>query len=176
MNLSTLTTSLTVLGAIKKQLILTQATIRTWFEILKPVSDEDGLKAFNELMSTTIYGDAEPAHILEIVQKNKEMWANRDDSQYPWISKAPKYEGEKFLDLDRGIPTAAYSLWKNANEHKRYRSTNQQDEIFLIQNPECWDWAIKGDKICFIRPEPEATGEKRSDGVKQKQRPSWKSF
>ncbi len=154
-------------------MILNPGVELAWYQALRSLSDKDGQKAFSDLSKTTTYGDPEPAHILEIAEKNRTMWINRDDDLDPWISKAPKFEGEKFLDLDRGIPTAAYTLWRQANEHKRYRSTNQQDEIFLIQNPECWDWCLRGDKLCFVRPEPEATGDKRTDGVKQKARPAW---
>jgi hypothetical protein len=147
----------------------------TWFEVLKFVSDEDGLKAFNELMTTTIFGDPEPAHIIELASKYKAQRIQTPTDGHPWISQAPKFSGEKFEDLDQGRPTASYTLWRDAEQHKRYRSTNDRDEIFLIQNPEAWDWTLKGGKICFIRPEPEATGDKRSDGVKQKDRPKWKN-
>lgn len=144
-----------------------------WYQALKSLSDKDGQQAFSELSRSTTYGDPEPAHVLEIAEKQRQMWVNREDDINPWISKAPKFEGEKFEDINTGMPTRAYQLWKQANEHKRYRATNQQDEIFLIQNPECWDWKVHGGKICYIRPDPIDTGEKRADGIKQKQRPAW---
>lgn len=144
-----------------------------WFQALENLSDKDGRKAFRELARSTTFGDPEPAHILEIAGKHNQMWVNRDDGQNPWISKAAKFEGEKFEDTTTGEPTREYARWREQEQHKRYRAVGEHDEIFLIQNPEASDWLVKGGKINFIRPEPEATGTKKT--FINKQGGAWKN-
>lgn len=173
MNRSTLKNCLILLASLKKNLKITELVEAAWYQALKELSDDQGKKAFSELMRSTTYGDSEPAHILEIAEKHAQMWVNSDNDEHPWISKAPKFIGEKFQDLDRGIPTSEYAKWREIEQHRRYRSTDQHDNIFLIQNPEAWDWMIKSNKIYFTRPDPEATGNRRTDGAKQKSRPAW---
>lgn len=141
-----------------------------WYQALEDVTDNEAKEAFRKLLKKKTFGDPQPSDVIEIVEElrfKKEMDSD-PNADLPWISKAPNFEGEKFEDLDRGIPTRAYLAWKQEEEHKRYRSIGRDNEIFLIQNPNAWDWRIINNKMHFIRPEPEATGKFRKEAEKPK--------
>lgn len=143
---------------------LTPEIIKSWFELFSHVDT----RTFQKAVEATIKAPNRAffpspgevnAEIMDLANSKKAI--GYDDGKLPWISKAPKYQGEKFLDLDRGIAHPAYLRWQETEAPKRYRSVNEYQDIFLIQNPDACDWCLRGNQIHFIRPEPTETGEKR---------------
>lgn len=133
-----------------------------WFTALTDVSDIDGQAAFAWVAKENTFGIPEPHHILARVEEFNERKRQSTRSE-PWISTAPKFSGEK----DYCSPSVAWKGWLKAERKKLYRSFDAKTgEIFLIVNPEAWDWKITHEygkplnyTCTFIRTKPQATGE-----------------
>lgn len=122
-----------------------------WYQSLKNLSDEDGREAFSAIMQTTIFGDVEPAHILE---KHDEIISKKllsSSGMESWISKAPTFDDT----IDYEMPSREFCRFLERERPKRYRALDPHtEEILLIQNPAAWEWKIKNGSVAFIRPEP----------------------
>jgi hypothetical protein len=139
-----------------------------WHHALLDLPDHEGMPAFAAVARSGTFGDVEPAHILQKAAELKEARLRSDAANggvNPWISKAPKFQGTKYEPSDDPLipsyrPTEEFKEWLQFERPKRYRSIDHSGNIFLIQNPEAWNWRVlKDHSILFIRAKPEPTGE-----------------
>jgi len=152
MNRKTLTKALTRLSTVKR-LELSETLIDVWYSALRNIDDDTGLAAFEALSARQTYGSPEPADLILDAEKiqNKRVL----NQPHKWISEAPKFEGHK----DFFNPSAEFQDFLRIERQKKYMSKDARGEIFLVTNPEAWDWLILGqDRISVIRPKPISTG------------------
>ena len=139
----------------------------TWYQTLEKISDEDGTAAFGALMRETVIGDLEPAHVVEKANDLRALRMLEAGGEHPWISAAPRFYG----DGSPHDPTPEFITWQRRESKKRYKSADQDGNIFLIQNPAAWNWTTdaKG-SVRLVRPAAKPTGEqlqkKRATGPK----------
>lgn len=128
-----------------------------WYKTLEKISDEDGTAAFGALMRETIFGDLEPAHVIEKANDMRALKMLEGDADHPWISTAPKFRG----DGSPHDPTPEFISWQKRESRKFYRSVDGNGDIFLIRNPAAWAWTTDArGSVRLVRPAPQPTGEK----------------
>lgn len=151
MNRKSLTKALTRLSVVKK-LELSETLIDVWFQALRNVDDEVGNVAFEALVTRQTYGAPEPADLIaeaEKYQNNKIL-----NQPHKWISEAPKFEGTK----DYFNPSEEFKNFLRLERERKYLSKDARGEVFLVTNPEAWDWTIRGEQVTMQRPKPISTG------------------
>lgn len=157
MKKETVRRSMVALSTIKKNLVLNDLTLEAWTRSLELLSDDQGVEAFSALMRSTIYGDVEPGHVIEAAKEAAQARAILGDSQAPWISQAPIYQGSRDYDA----PDREFASFLKSERKKFYRSMDRDGAIFLVRNPEAWEWSRNNqNQLVFERPTPIPTGEK----------------
>lgn len=145
---------------------MSDLVVEAWTQALQDLTDDEGKFAFAAVARSVTFGDVEPAHVLQKAEEARGIKPARgkiDSRHLPWISQAPKFFGTKFEAERPGAmcpPTKEFAAWLDEERPKRYRSMDYDGNIFLIQNPEAWEWREVGGAVTYIRPLPEATGEK----------------
>lgn len=165
MNRKNLIKALTRLSCVKK-LELSETLVDVWFQALRNIDDETGLLAFEALSARQTFGSPEPADLLADAEKIQNQRIL--NQPHKWISEAPKFEGHK----DFFNPSPEFQTFLRIERQKKYMTKDSKGEIFLVTNPEAWDWLILGpDRFSVIRPKAISTGsiipEPKSRGNKQ---------
>lgn len=95
--------------------------------------------------------------INKYIIKSKQEFDERSLAQFKWISEAPKFQAEKYANIDTGEETVEYARYKLMEQANRYKSKGSDGYIYLIQNPDVWEWRIINGALAYIRPDPENT-------------------
>ena len=159
MNRSTLRDCLTYLATVKKNLIINQGLELVWFQALESLSDSAGKKAFKVLFRTRTFGDPEPADVLQIAEEQEQEQLQGAEDGTPWISKAPKFVGERWQDNACTIATKEFANWLVVERQRLYKAVDRDNNIILIQNPEAWDFEIRNGSRVAVRGDTEETGK-----------------
>lgn len=127
-----------------------------WHFCLKEVPNDLAVEAFGILLKRAVYGDVEPAHILEIAQELETKRAMDRGGEYPWIDTAKPFAGS----VDYENPSEGFRTWLSLERARLYRSVDSRtQEIMLIRNPAAWDWKIVDEQTVFVRPAAIPTGQ-----------------
>lgn len=161
MERSTLKNCLLVLSSVKKNLVVTPLVEQAWYHSLINLSDSQAKEAFAALMRKTIYGDVEPAHVLETATELAAEKLNSNEG-IPWIKTAPEFHG----DIDLEFPSPEFKAFLGRERDKKYRALRDcegdptKQEVVLIANPAAWNWHFNADRRpVFHRPPEIRTGE-----------------
>ena len=117
-----------------------------------------GERAFSKCFAETHYGKFSPAHVLKAAEELRASeLAITQATGDSWVSKAPKYQGHR----DHKHPSREWLNWLEAERPKLYRSLDSEGRVWLVQNPDAWQWDFDLDgELSFHRPPPLPTSEK----------------
>lgn len=143
-------------------------TEEIWYQALLVLNNDEGKAAFGALMRSTIFGDIEPGHVIEMANEIKENNQYAKDGKHEWISSARTFPGT----ISYTEPSPEYVWWLRSERKKLYKSLDGEGNVFLIQNPACWHWSLDSHgRPTFSKPAPKPTGEK----IIKKKNSSWQN-
>lgn len=80
--------------------------------------------------------------------------------RYPWVSKAPRFLGGRFENIEHCIETYEFMTWKANESTYKYKAKGADGYVYLVQNPDCCEFRLINNKIYVVKPEAEKTDYK----------------